>query len=316
MAVALRDGPRGGADELHRPRSPARAAPARSSWRAPSTRSPARADEPFVSINCGALPDTLLESELFGHMKGAFTDASTEQKGLFEAAHGGTLFLDEVGETSPADAGQAPARAPGADESAASAGTEEIEVDVRVIAATNVPLEALVQREALPRGPLLPPAGDPDPHAAAARAARGHPAARRALPAALRPADGQARRRRSPTRRMQLLQRYAWPGNVRELENVIERAVALETTEAILPERLPEAIRSPARPEPLPAIGDGFSLDQLPAGDRVAAARARPSSRRQGDRAEAARLLGVTARSLRYLIAEARQRALTKIGTA
>ena len=60
---------------------------------------------------------------------------------------------------------------------------------------------------------------------------------------------------------LQLLQRYAWPGNVRELENVIERAVALETTEAVLPERLPDAIRSPSRSEPLPAIGDGFSLD-------------------------------------------------------
>jgi len=105
-----------------------------------------RAEKAFVSVNCGALPDTLLESELFGHVKGAFTDAHQAKKGLFEAAHGGTLFLDEVGETSPAmqvklPAGPAgPARPPGR-------GTDEMDVDVRVVAATNAPLEERVKEK-------------------------------------------------------------------------------------------------------------------------------------------------------------------------
>ena len=96
-------------------------------------------------------------------------------------------------------------------------------------------------------------------------------------------------------------QRYAWPGNVRELENVVERAVALETTDAILPERLPDAIRSPSRSEPLPAIGDGFSLDGylLSIESRLLA---EALEQARGDRAEAARLLGVSPRSLRYLV--------------
>jgi two-component system response regulator PilR (NtrC family) len=100
---------------------------------------------------------------------------------------------------------------------------------------------------------------------------------------------------------MALLQGYAWPGNVRQLENVIERAVALETTEAVLPERLPETILRPTPEEPLPAIGDGFSLDSF-----LLSVEARLLSqaldRSGGDRAEAARLLGISSRSLRYLI--------------
>ena len=100
---------------------------------------------------------------------------------------------------------------------------------------------------------------------------------------------------------MALLQAYAWPGNVRELENVIERAVALETTEAVLTERLPETIRRPEQSEPLPAIGDGFSLDAylLSVEARLLA---QALERSPGDRTEAARLLGISSRSLRYLI--------------
>ena len=214
-----------------------------------------------MTINCGALPDTLLESELFGHMKGAFTDAHQTKKGLFEAAHGGTLFLDEVGETSPAMQVKL-LRALQDRRIRRVGGTDEIEVDVRVIAATNAPLETLVQREALPRGPLLSPPGHPRPRPAAARAARGHPASRRPLPAAARRARWASSVVKVSDAAMDILKRYSWPGNVRELENVIERAVALETTEAVLPERLPDAVRSAETSGAAAALGPGFGLDE------------------------------------------------------
>src|SRR3989449_9737349 len=103
-----------------------------------------RRDAAFVSLRRAALSESLLESELFGHMKGAFTDAHQNKKGLFEAAHRGTLFLDEVGETSTAMQVKL-LRALQEKQIRRVGGTEEIEVDVRVIAATNRPLEALVQ---------------------------------------------------------------------------------------------------------------------------------------------------------------------------
>jgi two-component system response regulator PilR (NtrC family) len=259
----------------------------------------ARAEGPFVSVNCGALPDTLLESELFGHVKGAFTDARQGKKGLFEAASGGTLFLDEVGETSPPMQVKL-LRALQERRIRPVGGTEEIDVDVRVIAATNAPLEALVEQkrfredlfyrlQVIPiRTPSLRERREDIPLLAQ------HFVERFAKEMGKQVA-------KISEEAMRQLQGFSWPGNVRQLENVIERAVALETTEAVLPERLPDAIRTPGRPESLPAIGDGFSLDAY-----LLSVEARLLSealeRSRGDRSEAARLLGISPRSLRYLV--------------
>jgi two-component system, NtrC family, response regulator PilR len=258
-----------------------------------------RADGPFVSINCGALPDTLLESELFGYVKGAFTDARANKKGLFEAANGGTLFLDEVGETSPPMQVKL-LRALQERRVRRVGGTEEIDVDVRVIAATNVPLEELVQQkrfredlfyrlQVIPiRTPPLRERSDDIPILAQQFIERfakqiGKPITHLSDEA------------------LALLLRHSWPGNVRELENVIERAVALETSGSVQPERLPDSIRSPSRSDPLPSIGGNFKLD-----DYLFAIEARllaeALGQAAGDRSVAAHLLGVSPRSLRYLV--------------
>ncbi len=189
-----------------------------------------RRDHPFVAVNCGAVPETLLESELFGHMRGAFTGADTNKKGLIEVAEGGTIFLDEIGEMTPPMQVKL-LRVLQDRRFRRLGGTEEVQADVRVIAATNQDLPKLVA-EGKFREDLfyrinvlsiqLPPLRE---------RGRGHPAAGRALPRALRGADGEARAD-DLADAMRLLQRaHAGAGNVRELQNAIERAVALEQSE-------------------------------------------------------------------------------------
>jgi two-component system response regulator PilR (NtrC family) len=179
-------------------------------------------------------------------------------------------------------------------------GTEEIDVDVRVIAATNAPLETLVEQkrfredlyyrlQVIPiRTPPLRERREDIPLLAqhfVERFAR----------------DMGKRVAKVSEEAMRHLEAFDWPGNVRQLENVIERAVAFETTEAVMPERLPEAIRRPGRAEPLPTIGDGFSLDAYLLSVE-AQLLSEALERGRGDRAVAARLLGISPRSLRYLI--------------
>jgi two-component system response regulator PilR (NtrC family) len=258
-----------------------------------------RREAPFVSVNCGALPDTLLESELFGHMKGAFTDAHQNKKGLFEAAHRGTLFLDEVGETSPSMQVKL-LRALQERKIRRVGSTDEIEVDVRVISATNVPLERLVQerrfREDLFYRLQVIPIRTP-------------PLRERREDITLLAEHFLklfARQMGKETAKiseaaMALLVRHSWPGNVRELENVIERAVALETTEAVLPERLPDSLRALVRPPSRAELSASFNLDEhLRSVESQFLHQALTEA--GGDRAEAARILGITPRSLRYLI--------------
>ncbi len=210
-----------------------------------------RRDGPFVSVNCGAFAETLLESELFGYMKGAFTGATANKKGLFETADKGTLLLDEIGEMSPAMQVKL-LRALQERKIRRVGGTEEIPVDVRLIAATNRNLEDEIQagnfREDLfYRLAVIP---------------------MRIPPLRDRPSDivslvqhfirlynsKQGRRIEGITEEgLACLESYSWPGNVRELENVIERAIALEPGDYIQKDRLPGNIRGDRAREP----GDG-----------------------------------------------------------
>lgn len=223
-----------------------------------------RKDRPFVSINCGAFPETLLESELFGYMKGAFTGANGNKKGLLETAGGGSVFLDEIGDMTPAMQVKL-LRVLQERKLRPLGGTQEIAVDVRVIAATNRDLQAAIHqghfREdlyyriavitiSLP--PLRERAEDIDLLAFhflnqyAEKSGRGvFSISREAL---------------------RCLENYHWPGNVRELENTIERAIALETTEAIQIERLPDAVRKlppPSIRDSIPLPEESFNIEEF-----------------------------------------------------
>ncbi len=258
-----------------------------------------RREAAFVSVNCAALPESLLESELFGHMKGAFTDAHQTRKGLFETAHRGTLLLDEVGEM-PLTMQAKLLRALQEKRVRRVGSAEEIEVDVRVIAASNQPLEALVRAKRFREDlfyrlnviPILVPPlrerRDDIPLLVEHFLKRFSREMGKAVDAISKGA-------------MDRLLQYPWPGNVRELENVIERAVALEASPTIVPESLPDGFqaRDPgASAAPLPA---GFSLDDhLRTVEAVFVRRALDQA--AGDRGHAARLLGVSPRSLRYLL--------------
>src|SRR2546423_4616849 len=198
-----------------------------------------RAQKPFVSVNCGAFTETLLESELFGYVKGSFTGATANRKGLFEAANQGTIFLDEIGETSPAM--QVKLLRVLQDRKVRPVGAhDEAEVDTRVIAATNRDLAAMVKdgtfREDLFYRisviPIeLPPLRD-----------RREDIADLVQHFIRKYGEQTGRVLGISEKALQLLENYSWQGNVRELENTIERAVALERTDEIQPERLPEHI--------------------------------------------------------------------------
>jgi two-component system response regulator PilR (NtrC family) len=258
-----------------------------------------RRNATFVSINCGALPEQLLESELFGHVKGAFTDAFQNKKGLFETAHKGTLLLDEVGETSPGMQVKL-LRALQERRIRRVGSIEEVDVDVRVVAATNQPLDHLV-RERRFREDLFYRLNVIPIHAPPLRERRedipllANHFVRRFRREMDKPVGGIS------AGAMELLERYDWPGNVRELENVIERAMALETTAIIQPERLPDSLHAQRPPSPSPAIGEGFSLDaHLRMVERDLLQKALEEA--AYDRSRAAILLGVNNRSLRYLL--------------
>ena len=200
-----------------------------------------RAAAPFVPVNCAAIPETLLESELFGHAKGAFTDARNERKGLFQQAEGGTLFLDEIGEMPPPMQAKL-LRALEESKLRPVGGDQEIAFNVRVLSATNRDLETAIE-EGRFRDDLyfrfnviqldVPPlrARGTDVLSIA------HHYLQTFAQRAGKPITGIS------TNAAEKLLAYAWPGNVRELRNVMERAVALTRYEQLAVEDLPEKVR-------------------------------------------------------------------------
>jgi len=265
-----------------------------------------RKDRPFVAVNCGALPETLLESELFGHVRGAFTGAEVNKKGLVEVAEKGTIFLDEIGEMS-APMQVKLLRVLQERKYRRVGGTEETLADIRIIAATNKDLARLVAdgqfREDLfyrinvipVHLPALRDRQDDVPLLAEHFAAKYTAQLRKDIQGL------------SPEA-MQCLQAYAWPGNIRELENAMERAVALERTSRIGADSLPDRVRNgdappaaapaaPARPEEFPDTG--FDLERhVREIEREYIAEA--LRRANGVKVRAADLLGMSFRSLRY----------------
>ena len=222
-------------------------------------RSP-RAAQPFIPINCAAIPENLLESELFGHEKGAFTGAVALRQGCFELAHGGTVFLDEIGEM-PALLQAKLLRALEERAFRRVGGSQEIQVDVRVIAATNRDLEEARRTGAL-REDLYYRLNVFHMHLAPLRE-RGDDK----LALAQRFVVFFAHREGKPVVGLDdatrfLIMRYAWPGNVRELRNAMERAVIVAGGELIAPENLPPAVRGgPSGNDPV--VLAGMTVDEV-----------------------------------------------------
>jgi two-component system response regulator PilR (NtrC family) len=265
-----------------------------------------RRDRPHVAVNCGALPEALLESELFGHMRGSFTGADTNKKGLLEVADRGTVFLDEIGEMNAVMQVKL-LRVLQERKFRRVGGLEEMTADIRVITATN---QDLAQRVADGRfredlfyrinviGIHLPPLRD----------------RREDIPLLAEHFLAKFNEQMGKTisgishEALEVLQRYDWPGNIRELENCIERAVALESTPTVLVDSLPRSVHGEAlRPGTAgqPANGDlppaGFDLEahvqEIERGYLAEALK-----RAGGVQVKAAELLGMSFRSFRYYV--------------
>jgi len=262
-----------------------------------------RRDKPMVSLNCGAMPENLLESELFGHMRGAFTGADSNKKGLLEVAERGSVFLDEIGEMSPVMQVKL-LRVLQERRFRRVGGLEEMQADIRIIAATNQDLTRLIA-EGRFREDLFYRIN--------------------VIPISLPP----LRERREDIgliaehflqkyteqmgkdivgishQAMELLQLYDWPGNIRELENVMERAVALEPTPSILPDSLPPTLRADGPRLPVTNVDglpeSGFDLEahvkQIERGYIAEALK-----KAGGVQVKAAELLGMSFRSFRYYV--------------
>ncbi len=261
-----------------------------------------RADRRFVAVNCSALAEGLLESELFGHVRGAFTGASTARPGLFREADRGTLFLDEIGDISPGLQARL-LRALQEHEIVPVGSETPVKVDVRILAATHRDLPALV-REGRFRDDLyyrlnvvtltLPPLRErrQDIPLLLDHFLRSLAARHRRGPVAVDP-DAQRR-----------LLGYDWPGNIRELQNVLERAMLLAEQDVIGPEHLPPDVRPSALAAPsASAVSDGdpsgplLSLEELERGHVAMVLQAV-----HGSREEAARILGISRRTLTRMI--------------
>lgn len=261
-------------------------------------------DRPFVTINCGAIPEQLMESEMFGHKKGSFTGAIADKAGLFEVADGGTLFLDEVGELPVAiqvkllrSIQERVIRRVGA--------TEDIKVDVRIIAATNRDLEVMVKEGTFRqdlfyrlnviniRTPSLRDRKDDVPLLANHFLKKYNDRLTKTIGGISQEA-------------MEMLKKYDYPGNVRELENIIERTVALESGATILPESLPPFVNTPtgrkmASSHEIEIGDDGIDLDKV-VGQIEKELLVKAIHASGGVKKRAAKLLHITFRSMRYRV--------------
>ena len=251
---------------------------------------------PFLEINCAALPEGILESELFGHEKGAFTDAKTRKKGLFELAEGGTIFLDEIGEMGITLQSRL-LRVIENKTFRRVGGVKDLQVNTRIVAATNrdlkkaiadgsfrndlyyrlqvIPIELPPLRDRLEDVPLIA-----DHFIAMFN---------REFKKRVEPVDAEI---------AGLLQGYSWPGNVRELRNVIERAILLEADEKLLPEHLPSEIRSGEAAER--AIGaDETAIRPMSIKEMERKLIVRTLQETGGNKSKAARILGISRQTLR-----------------
>lgn len=249
-----------------------------------------RAEEPFIGVNCAALAETLLESELFGHEKGSFTGADRQKLGRFELASGGTIFLDEVGDISPAIQVKL-LRVLQTKEIMRVGGEKSINVNVRTIAATNRNLEELMKSETF-RNDLyyrlnvfpiyLPPLRErkediPD------------------LIAHFLQKNKQPDDKIEP-KAITALMNYNWPGNIRELENIIERMIIMAGENQIAPDLLPPQIQGVSTPDSSVSFEipeEGLSIDQVEI-DLINNALKKAG----GNKSKAAKLLGITRRKL------------------
>ena len=257
-----------------------------------------RAGNPYLEVNCTSLPETLIESELFGHEKGAYTDAKTKKDGLFELADGGTVLLDEIGDM-PLDTQAKLLKVIENKTFKRVGGVKDVVVDVRIIAATNKDLKSASENGTF-RGDLyyrlkvfpifLPPLRE----------------RREDIPLLIQHfisffnREFKKKVRGVSEEALEMMMRYSWSGNVRELKNVIERAVILESCDSILPEHLPLEITMPAEmPQPssdaVQFLPQGVTLTEV---ERTLIQQALAKS--GGNQVHAAKLLGMSRDTLRY----------------
>lgn len=261
-------------------------------------------DRPFVTINCGAIPENLMESEMFGHKKGSFTGAIADKLGLFEVADGGTLFLDEVGEL-PLSIQVKLLRALQERVVRRVGATEDTKVEVRIIAATNRNLEEMVQKGSFRQDlyyrlnvihiktPSLRERKEDIPLLAHFFLKKYNEKLHKNISSI-------------STEAMESLKKYDYPGNVRELENMLERTVALEGGSTVLPESLPPLVntgsgRKLASSNEIEVTDEGVDLDKI-IGQIEKELIIKAIHQANGIKKRAAKLLSITFRSMRYRI--------------
>lgn len=261
-------------------------------------------DRPFITVNCGAIPESLMESEMFGHRKGSFTGAVADKAGLFEAADGGSLFLDEVGEL-PLSIQVKLLRAIQERVIRRVGSTEDTKVEVRIIAATNRDLEEMVGLGTF-RQDLFYRLNVINIRTPALRERKED------IPILIKHFLRKYNERLGKSvsgisdEAMDLLKKYTYPGNVRELENIIERTVALESGSTILPESLPPFVNTPtgrrlASTHEIEVTADGIDLEKI-LGHIEKELLVKAIHTAGGVKKKAAKLLGITFRSMRYRV--------------